>query len=308
VREGAHRDVVYSIYGRIDQNRLGRHPARHLDLRPAGHARHRVTHLEGRHVVEQQPGRAGRKRRVDLRGVAHLDRQRQVRPRGAGAAHRLGDPAGERRVVLLDEDGVVEAGAVVDAAAVRDRRLLEPPQPRRGLARVEDLRHPARSAHRRHHARGQRRDPRQAAEEVQRSPLGGQQRPRVALDDERDPRLPPHPLRPGLDVGGGIQPAEHARGDLEAGDDAGRLLGDRGAPAGARLDGGGGGGVAVADVLGEGGVDELVVRQSQSTTMVRKSGSLAPCSRAPETRSSRRYATPSAVIRSPGSSAGMPGG
>ena len=37
-----------------------------------------------------------------------------------------------------------------------------------------------------------------------------------------------------------------------------------------------------------GGSDELLVRQSQSTTMVRKSGSLAPCRRAPDSRSSRR--------------------
>ena len=35
-------------------------------------------------------------------------------------------------------------------------------------------------------------------------------------------------------------------------------------------------------------VDQFVVGQSQSTTMVRKSGSLAPCRRAPDSRSSRR--------------------
>ena len=49
--------------------------------------------------------------------------------------------------------------------------------------------------------------------------------------------------------------------------------------------------------------------QSQRRTkMVRKSGSLAPWSRAPESLSSRRYSTSSVVIRSPGRSAGMPGG
>ena len=44
------------------------------------------------------------------------------------------------------------------------------------------------------------------------------------------------------------------------------------------------------------------------TLIVSNFGSLAPCSRAPLAASSRRYATVSALIRSPGSSAGTPGG
>ena len=42
--------------------------------------------LGGRHVVQQQPRRARGQRRVDLRVVAHLDRDRQVRPRRPRAA------------------------------------------------------------------------------------------------------------------------------------------------------------------------------------------------------------------------------
>ena len=38
------------------------------------------------------------------------------------------------------------------------------------------------------------------------------------------------------------------------------------------------------------------------------SGSLAPCRRAPTAFSERRYSITSSVIRSPGSSTGMPGG
>ena len=47
---------------------------------------------------------------------------------------------------------------------------------------------------------------------------------------------------------------------------------------------------------------------SRSTLMVWNAGSLAPCRRAPLPASSRRYVTVSAEIRSPGSSAGTPGG
>ena len=162
----------------------------------------------------------------------------------------------------LIEDRVVEPGAVVDAAAVRDRRLLQPPQPGRGLARVEQLRGPARAAHRGHHARGQRGDPRQAAEEVQRRPLAGQQRPRVALDHEHDrARLTPHALRPELEPRGGIEAAEDpaaiSRPEMTPGAFWVIVARPR-APAStvaAVVD------VTVADVLGERRLDQLVVGQ-----------------------------------------------
>ena len=53
-------------------------------------------------------------------------------------AHRLRDAAGETDVVVLDQDAVVEAAAVVGAAAGAHRVLLERAQRRRRLARVED--------------------------------------------------------------------------------------------------------------------------------------------------------------------------
>ena len=56
----------------------------------------------------------------------------------AGPAHRVGD-ARPGQVVVLDQDGVGEAGAVAGAAAGAHGRLLEHAQARRGLAGVEDL-------------------------------------------------------------------------------------------------------------------------------------------------------------------------
>ena len=75
-----------------------------------------------------------------------------------------------------------------------DRGLLEHPQPRRRLARVEDLR-PA-LADAAHDARGLGRHAREAAEEVQRRALGGEQRARRALDAQHRAALAPLALRP----------------------------------------------------------------------------------------------------------------
>ena len=107
-------------------------------------------------------------------------------------AHRGADAAGRRGVVLLDEDRVEQAEAVVRPAARGDRGLLERAQPRRRLARVEDPRAGALDLADR--ARGRGRDARQAAEEVQRRALGGQDRPRRALDAQHLAALAPDAL------------------------------------------------------------------------------------------------------------------
>ena len=139
--------------------------------RAPGDLRDRRAQLLVVHVVEQQARRAGRERLVDLAGIAHLDLERAGElGRGlARARDRLRDPAGGGDVVLLDQDRVVQPGAVVARAAGRDRRLLERAQPGGRLARVEHLR--ARALHRARRARRQRRDAREVREEVQRRAL-----------------------------------------------------------------------------------------------------------------------------------------
>ena len=92
-----------------------------------------------------------------------------------GPGHRLGDgePA---QVVVLDQDGLGQAAPVVVPAAGPDRRLLQGPQPRRGLAGVE---HPGGRVGRLHRvdvAPGQGGHAGQVAEEVERGPLGGEDR------------------------------------------------------------------------------------------------------------------------------------
>ena len=127
------------------------------------------------HVVEQQPVGAGAERVGGLVEVA------APRPRSASSGwalrarvDRLGDAAGEGDVVLLDQDRVVEADAVVAPAAGGDRRLLQRPQARRRLAGVEDA--GAGAGDRLDEAGGQGGDAGEVAEEVERGALGDQQR------------------------------------------------------------------------------------------------------------------------------------
>jgi hypothetical protein len=133
-------------------------------------------------------------------------------------------------VVLLDQDRVVEAHAVIGPAAGGDRRLLQGAQARGGLARVEDA--GAGELHPGNESRGQRGHTGEVAEEVERRPLGREQRPCRAggARDDRRKVVPPLPLlRPILqlsgagltkDLGGDIQAEEHTR----------LLLGDRRPP------------------------------------------------------------------------------
>jgi len=72
--------------------------------------------------------------RIDL----YLDLH-QMALESLGGAERAGDAARDGDVVVLDEDRVVEAEAVIGAAAAAHRVFLEGAQQRRGLARVADL-------------------------------------------------------------------------------------------------------------------------------------------------------------------------
>ncbi len=76
------------------------------------------------------------------------------------------EAAGKRDVILLDQDRVIEAEAVVDTPARCHRRLLQRPQPRGCLARIEDL--GAAAAHTLNEACRQRRDAGEMAEQVER--------------------------------------------------------------------------------------------------------------------------------------------
>ncbi len=233
-------------------------------------------------------------------------------PSGGGgqrAARGLSHPAAQRGVVLLHQHRVEETGAVALAAARHHGLLLEGPQAWRGLARVQDSR-PG-PLDRPHVPCRHRGDARKPAEQVQGGALGGEDPRRAALRAQHRPALAPLALRRQPfqhDVGIGL--AKGLLGRFEPEDHTGRLLGDRRPRAGPLGHDGARGQVAGADVLRERPRDEVpqLLAHPTRTVIVPNSGSLAPCRRAPAVDSSRRYSTTSAVMRSPGSSAGMPGG
>ena len=99
---------------------------------------------------------------------------------GLGALEHRADAAGDRDVVVLDQDRVIEAEAVIEAAAAAHGVFLERAQPRRGLARAADARAVAGGAADEFMRRG--RDAGQMAEKVERHALGGEHRARRAGD------------------------------------------------------------------------------------------------------------------------------
>ena len=140
----------------------------------------RLLALAGREVVQQDQVGA----RVDdlaqlVQGV-DLDLDRHVREGLPYGLEGLRDAARGDHVVVLDEGRVRERHPVVDAAAAADRELLQGAQPGSRLAGVADLRLRALQGVR-PRARGGR-DAGQAAQEVERAALGGEQVTRARGD------------------------------------------------------------------------------------------------------------------------------
>ena len=188
------RDVVYARNGRIDQNCLRRRrrrdassTARPADLRDRARAPRRASCCRAAAAARPPPA-PRRSRRASRTSTASGRSGRAARARRTASP----TPPASAAWFSLIRIEVEEPDAVVDAAAVGDRALLERAQPRRGLARVEDLRAAAAPRDRAHDARGRGRHAREPAEEVQRRPLGGQQRPRRALDPQHRRRASRH--------------------------------------------------------------------------------------------------------------------
>ena len=134
------------------------------------------------HVVQQH--HASRRRPAPRRSCASVSTSISTKSACAatsrrGPQHRR-HAAGRGDVVFLDQHRVVQADAVVGAAAGAHRVLLRQAQARQRLARVDDLR--ARAAHRIDVGRGLGRDRAEQLQEVERRALGRQQRAGGAFD------------------------------------------------------------------------------------------------------------------------------
>ena len=135
----------------------------------------------GRHVIQQDHVGAALHRVAHLLLVLalHLDAQ-QMRGMRARPQDRRAHASRRRDMVILDQHAIIQPGAMVAPAAHAHRVLLQRAQPRRRLARIHDLR-PC-IPHRRDTARRQRGDAGEPPQEVERGPLGRQQRARLARD------------------------------------------------------------------------------------------------------------------------------
>ena len=128
---------------------------------------HRAAQRVRVHVVEQYRVDPVLQRLGEL--VERIDLELdldQVAGMRAGAFERGADAAGERDVVVLDQHRVIEAEAMVGAAAEPHRLLFEHAQAGRGLAGADDLGLVV--ADRIGQRAGRGRDARQAAEKVER--------------------------------------------------------------------------------------------------------------------------------------------
>src|SRR5581483_1996990 len=236
-----------------------RHAAGCLELGAAGDGADRLAHLLGAHVVEEDPRRSGFDRLEHLLERLRLDLHREACGVAVEGGERLADAARDTDVVLLDEDAVVETGAVVRAAAAADGVLLERAEPRRRLPRVEDLR--AGAVGQLDEAACERRDPAEPAEQVERDTLAAEDRAGGAGDlgkDYRDVCDRGALLELRLERHGGVERAEDRVDDRNAADDARLLEQQLGATArvlgNERLRRG----VAAAEILGESRGDDAV--------------------------------------------------
>ena len=120
-----------------------------------------------------------------------------------------GDAARDRDMVVLDQHGVIEAEAMVDAAAAAHGIFLEGAQAGRGLPGAADFRLGMGDGLR--VMRGQGRDAAQAAEKIQRDAFGGQDAPAPGLRSAPAPRRGRTNRRPRsqrLEAHGGIDQLE----------------------------------------------------------------------------------------------------
>ena len=117
-----------------------RYPARGFRDGPTIDQAHRFGEHFGGHIIEQDridsgiDGLAQLGQSIDL--AFDLDQMADMAPR---RSYRLFHPAGDGDMIVLDENRVVEAEAVIETAAAAHRVFFLDPQAGRRLARAANL-------------------------------------------------------------------------------------------------------------------------------------------------------------------------
>ena len=205
-----------------------------FDDEAARHHGHGLAHGREIEIVDQHHvGEADVEHLLELIERVDLDLDLDQMPgRRLGARQHRADAARDRDVVVLDQHRVVEAEAVIEAAAAADGVFLQRAQP--GVVLRVQMMRALVWAMRAHEGRGRGGDAGEVAEEIERGALGGQDRARIAGDR--------HQLGPGLhrraiacmrfDPDFRREPAKRRRDQRQAGDHAGLARDDDGAAAG----------------------------------------------------------------------------
>ena len=254
----ADRDVVYTTNGRVDQNCLLVDAAGHLELRAAGHLGDRGAHL--RRASCCRAAAAARRRRAPRRSRAASRTSTASGSSGrAACTRRTAAPtppasAAWFSLIRMKSNSPIRwltpppcstarfSSARSPGVVLRVSRIFAPPGPTARTIRAVFVATPDSRPRKFSAVRSAVSSAR--AEPSTRS-TGPPSRHSPSGREPRDPRV-------------GIEAQEHGLGDVEPRDHARRLLGDRGAALRPGVDGGLGGRVSVADVLGERSVDQVI--------------------------------------------------
>ncbi|CDN41104.1 hypothetical protein BN871_AB_01020 [Paenibacillus sp. P22] len=254
IREGADGNDVHAGLG-DGPDRFQPHPARRFrkDMgRTALDQTNGLRHKLRLHIVEHDDVRAAIKSFADLLHRFRLDLDlHRVRDDGTGRDHGRGDAAGSLDMVVLDHDGVVQAEAVIGAAADADGVLLQHPVARSRLAGVDQTsREPVQNVDEAACLGG---DARQALHQVEREPLARQNAVRAAfhLGDDGSRRYPVAVLCMSREGKGWIDDRKDGLRDGQAGDNPVFLDVDDGFHVAASRNGRAGRHIPGADILGQ---------------------------------------------------------
>jgi len=142
---------------------------------------HRRSHFGDIHIVQHYDIGASGESFIDLFRPFdfHLNLH-EVRDPGACSLHGLAYSAGGLNVVVLNQDAIRKAKAVVCAAAYPNRVLFKYPQPRRRLSRVDNDRSGA--GDRGGVCGGDCGDTGEALQEIKRYTLGSENPGRISID------------------------------------------------------------------------------------------------------------------------------
>ncbi len=188
--QSADRDRVDPGLGNLPQPILGDPPGG-LEPRASSGQFHRASQRWRIEVIQQHLLDASLQRLAQPRQGLDLDLNRNLLGQATGRRDRGADRAGRGDMVLLDQDRIEQAHAMVVATTANNGILLRSPQPRKRLARIQEThRQP------RHRIGGAPRAGRGAREQLQiieRGPLAGEERAQ-ATGERAEPLPRPHRL------------------------------------------------------------------------------------------------------------------